>query len=188
MPPILPNSGPQASLFPTLTPQSSDGALGHSPTGGSSPSSLLTSSSRSSYQSSEPTSIDDEEPHGNLAIHNFLTGLRLDEIVTLARAPKNAQASIPEEDTFPASFINPLKAYIQYLFTTWGNVVRIFISREIRERFLDHLTSSTMTDIPIARSCCRSIPRLHHDYSVCLVDFVYIIYGLDVSISLRFVY
>lgn len=88
-------------------------------------------SASSSHHGSTATLVDEDEGHSNASIHAFLQGLRLDDIVTLARMPRNARAV--HEDSFPASFLDPLKAYIQYLYTTWSDIFRIFIHHEIRK-------------------------------------------------------
>lgn len=63
-------------------------------------------------------------------IHDFLQGVRLDEIVTLSQS-KLALHTVKEDSSFPASFYVPLWSYIKYLYETWGNIVSLILHMDI---------------------------------------------------------
>lgn len=71
-------------------------------------------------------SIDAEQ-----GIHDFLQGVRLDEIVTLSQSTL-ALHTVKEDSSFPASFYVPLWSYIKYLYETWGNIVSLILHMDIR--------------------------------------------------------
>lgn len=76
--------------------------------------------------------VDGFDPNQN--IHDFLKGVRLDEIVTLSQSSK-AMHKTQGDSSFPASFYVPIIQYARYLYGTWGNVVTLTIQNEIRECF-----------------------------------------------------
>lgn len=105
-----------------------------------------TSSNFSTLRSSVTTLVGDigydlEEVkgHDNHSVHDLLQGLRLDEVVTLSKSNRAAHRAA-QDDSLPASFINPLKRYIEYLYETWYNIFVITRHWELRE-----LCSSTTT-------------------------------------------
>jgi hypothetical protein len=67
---------------------------------------------------------------GDADIHDVLSGVRLDEIVTLSQS-SHVMHTVQEDSSFPASFYIPLIRYLKYLWGTWSNIFSITITFEL---------------------------------------------------------